>query len=247
AMLSRNLPAMPFMRVLIPLLFVGIALAAAAGCSKNGTSVLTSPTASPITAAPCSGCTPLPTASAGTPSPIPSAYQPLANGDSWSFGCTTGTAMKNVATNGNQFNDTLTVTAEFPSAITAIESTDGIGNTNVSGWIVGASTTTVSPAGLEFGPTLIANAPTASTFQAPVTGTMSAVYVQTLASLTVPAGTYNNVVEFKLTDSSPIFPNLAEMDVYAVLGVGPIQIVFPNPPDTSATNTCQLSVAPTLH
>lgn len=152
-----------------------------------------------------------------------------------------------MTTNGTQFNDTLTVTASFPTSITAVESTDGIGNTLVSSWIVGASTTNVSPSGLEFGPTLIANAPTASTFQAPVTGTMSATYVQTLASLTVPAGTFNNVVEFKLTDSSPIFPNLAEMDVYAVLGVGPIQIVLPNPPDASATNTCTLSVPPTLH
>jgi hypothetical protein len=228
-------------------LFVGVALAAIAGCSGNGSTVVSTATATATAAPTCSGCTPLPTASAGTPSPVPSAYQPLANGDSWTFGCTAGIASKSVTANGNQFNDMLTATAEFPTSITAIESTDGIGNTNVSGWIVGASTTPVNPAGLEFGPTLIANAPTASTFQAPVTGTMSAVFVQTLASLTVPAGTFNNVVEFKLTDNSPIFPNLAEIDVYAVLGVGPIQIVFPNPPDTSATNTCQLSVPPTLH
>lgn len=236
----RNLLAMPFTRIVIPLICVAIAFAGIAGCGGGSGSASATATATTTVTA-CAGCTALPTATptaAGTPTPTPSSYQPLATGDQWNYTCTSGAATKSVSANGSMFNDQLSLPASvLPTTLTAVESNDALGNTDVSQWILGASTTNVSPAGVEYGPTVISSGSTP--YQAPVIGTITTTYNGT-STVNVPYGSYNNVPEFKAVDSSPVFPALGEIDVYAVLGVGPIEIVLP---DATTPQTCVLNTA----
>ena len=235
---------MPVSRILIPLLCICVALAVATGCNGAGPTA-TSATAGP-TLSPCSGCTPLPTAtpSSGAPAATATPYQPLVAADTWNYSCTSGAATKIISANGSSFNDQLTLPiALLPGvmSITAVESNDSLGNTSVSQWNLGASTTTVSPAGLEYGPTVISSGSTP--YAGPVIGTITTTYVTTQASRVEPLQTFNNVVEFQATNNAPVSPALTIVDTWAVLGVGPVEIDLP---DATPGQTCGLT-SYTLH
>jgi hypothetical protein len=126
--------------------------------------------------------------------------------------------------------------------VTAYEANDSVGNTSVYqwSWNSGASTTLVSPAGLEYG----VNHPGPSTYQGPANGTITTTDTGSAGPITVPAGTYNNVELFKSVNTDSIYqPTLNEIDVWAVLGVGPIQLGFP---DATTPLICQATNI-TLH
>ncbi len=166
---------------------------------------------------------------------------PLANGNVWNYTCTSGAATKAVTGSGPTYNDTLNLPAGvLPTTLTAVEQTDGIGNTLISAWILGNSTTTVNPIGSELGPTVVSSGSTP--YQAPVNGTISTTVVN-IGSKTVAAGTFNNVYEFKLVDSAPVYAALGEIDIYATLGVGAVELDFP---DAATPQTCPLQ-SYTLH
>jgi hypothetical protein len=239
---------MTFKRIVLPALFVAAAIAGAVTTGCHGSSTLSAtPTPSPVPT--CAGCTPIPTASPGgptpTPSPTPTSYQPLANNDAWSYTCNAGyTATKLVTTGpvlqGTQtFADTLTVTnGPTTYALTADEANDGLGNTSVYQWVLGNSTTTVNPAGLEFG----TNETTGqmSTYLAPVTGNFTTTFVGPVGTV----DTYNNVVEFTSVNSSPILSIYGEIDTYTALQVGPVRLGFP---DYSTPLVCDISGPPTIN
>jgi hypothetical protein len=245
----RNLRAMALNRTVVPLLFAATALAAAAGCNNQSTVASTVATATPVPTV--SGATPLPTTAPATPtptaSPVPQSYQPLANNDAWSYTCTGGgTLTKTVSGSGvivggvQTFADTLTA-SDLPTSIIAMETTDGVGNTLLYQWNVGASTTVLSSPALEYGISGSVSGP----YQGPVIGTITETYLGSQGTITVPGvATPYSVVEFKFVNSQPIFTTLGEIDAYVSLGAGPIRLVFP---DDATLGTCTLSAAPTLH
>jgi len=236
---------MTFKRIVFPALFIAAAMVGAitTGCHNTSTVATASPSPVPT----CSTCTPIPTATPGgptpTPSPTPTSYQPLANNDAWSYACNaSATASKLVATgpvvNGTQtLADTLTLSV-LPTTVTADEANDGLGNTSVYQWVVGNSTTTLSSPGLEFGTNLSTGA--TSMYDGPVTGTITTTYEGSVGS----RDGYNNVVEFKSVNPNPIFAALGEVDTYAVLQTGPIELDFP---DNSPALTCIITGPPTIN
>ena len=242
---------MSLTRVVVPLLFVATVFAGATGCRSSSST----PTITPSPVPTCTGnCTALPTATPSgptpTPSPVPSAFQPLVNNDTWTYACSNGsTATKAISTgavvNGVQTSaDTLSFsnTVLIPTPITGMEAIDGIGNTLIYQWNVGNSTTAVSPPGVEYG---IQRPAPVSMYQGPVTGTITMTDTGNIGSLTVPAGTFNNVELFKAVNSQPIYPPaLTEVDSWMVLGTGPIQLGFPDA--NGGAVTCSATVI-TLH
>jgi hypothetical protein len=235
-------------RLVVPLLLLAAAFAAGTGCQQNSL-VATPATATPVPTT--SGATPVPTLGPSTPtptpSPIPQSYQPLANNDSWSYTCTGGGSVtKTVSSSGaivngvQTFADTL-APSDLPTTITAMETTDGVGNTLLYQWNVGASTTVLSSPALEYGINGSVNAP----YQGPVIGTITETYLGSQGTIAVPGvATPYSVVEFKFVNSQPIFPALQEIDAFVSLGAGPVRLVFPN---DATLGTCTLSGAPTLH
>lgn len=235
-------------RIVLPLLFVGAAIAGAVttGCN-NGNTTLATPTPSPVPT--CAGCTPVPTATPSgptpTPSPTPAAYQPLANNDHWGYACNAGaTASKSVATgqviNGVQtLADTLTLST-LPTTVTAYEANDGLGNTLIYGWLVGNAMTTLGTPAVEYGVTTGNNTMGAfTTYAGPVTGTIT---TTNEGSVGTKDG-YTNVVFFKSVNSAPIYAALGEIDFYTQLGTGPIELDFP---DNVPALTCPITGPPTL-
>ena len=251
-MRCRNLRAMALNRIVVPLLLVATALAAATGCNNQSTVATTIATATPVPTV--SGATPVPTIAPATAtptaSPVPQSYQPLANNDLWSYTCTGGGSItKTVSSSGavvggvQTFADKLTATgaSDFPSALTAMETTDGVGNTLLYQWNLGASTTVLSSPALEYG----INGSVSGPYQGPVTGTITETYLGSQGTIAVPGvATPYSVVEFKFVNSQPIYTALTEIDAYVSLGAGPIRLVFPN---DANLGTCTLSGAPTLH
>jgi hypothetical protein len=240
-------------RIVIPALFVVAAFAGAITTGCHNTSTLSTATPSPVPT--CSTCTPVPTATPGgptpTPSPTPTSYQPLANNDQWSYACNASvTAAKNVTTGpilqGVQtLADTLTVTDPGPPAtytLTADEANDGLGNTSIYQWVFGSSTTTVNPAGLEFGTNETVGQ--MSTYLAPVTGNFTTTFMGPIAPITTGGNTYSNVVEFKSVNSSPIVSLYGEIDTKTQLAVGPVELDFP---DYSTPLVCKLTGPPTIN
>ena len=122
--------------------------------------------------------------------------------------------------------DTLALNAPTVLAnVVADEAIDGLGNTSVYQWIVGSSATLVSPPGLEYG----INHPAPSTYAGPVIGTITTTDTGAGGPITANGTTYNTTELFKSVNSASIFPpTYTEIDVWAVLGVGPVQLGFPD-------------------
>lgn len=229
-------------RIVLPILFVGAAVAGAIGTGcNNNTGIAPSPSPVPT----CSTCTPVPTATptgpSPTPSPVPSAYQPLANNDQWNYACNAGQTAEKLVTTGpivggtQTFADTLSGSF-LTTSVVADEAMDGLGNVSVYQWVYGNSMTTLSSPGLEFSINL-SNGPT--TYDGPVTGTITT----TIAATGLSKNGYTNVVEFKSVNSSPIVPALGEIDTYAALGSGPIELDFP---DNGTPLQCPINGSPIL-
>ncbi|MBV8600764.1 MAG: hypothetical protein JO359_04270, partial [Candidatus Eremiobacteraeota bacterium] len=185
-------------RAILPMLFLA---AIASGC-KNSSSPVPVPSASPSqTPSPVPSMTATPTPAPATPtpspSPVPLSYQPLANNDTWTYNCGGGATASKVVTsgpivNGNStFADTLTLSG-LPSTVVADEANDAIGNTVVFQWMTGTTTTTLASSGLEFPINPALNQTT--TYQGPGSSTIAMTFAGPQSSLTVPAGTFNNVV-----------------------------------------------------
>lgn len=245
---------MTFKRIVLPALFVAAAFAGAVttGCRSNST---LAPTATPSPVPTCAGCTPIPTASPGgptpTPSPTPTSYQPLANNDAWNYACNAGvTAAKNVATGpilqGTQtLADTLTVNDPGPPAtfvLTADEANDGLGNTSVYQWVYGATTTTLTTPGLEFGTNETVGQ--MSTYLAPGIGNFTTTFVGPIAPITTGGNTYSSVVEFTSVNPTPLIPLYKEIDTKTQLAVGPVELDFP---DYTPALVCTLTGPPTIN
>ena len=225
-------------RAIFPILFLA---AIASGCKSN-TAPLPAPTTSPSqtpSPVPSTTATPTPAPPTPTPSPTPQpvSYQPLANNNSWTYTCGGGaTASKTIAVgpnvNGNAtFADTLTLST-LPSTVVADEANDAVGNTLVFQWIVGATVTTLTSPGLEFPINPPLNQSTS--YQGPGSSSIVMTYQGPQSPLTVPAGTFNNVVLFQAVTTNPVYPALAVQNFYSVFGIGPVRLQFPqnNPPLT---------------
>jgi hypothetical protein len=238
-------------RIVIPALFVVAAFAGAVTTGCHNTSTVA--TASPSPVPTCATCTPVPTATPGgptpTPSPTPTSYQPLANNDAWSYGCNAGYTASKAVTSGpilqsaQTFADTLTVTNGVTTyTLTADEANDGLGNTSIYQWVFGSSTTTVNPAGLEFGTNETVGQ--MSTYLAPVTGSFTTTFVGPIAPITTGGNTYSSVVQFTSVNSSPIVNLYGEIDTKTQLAVGPVELDFP---DYSTPLVCTLTGPPTIN